>query len=138
MKYKKENTDPAIKKRTGQTGVEANNKVRSKRFELRFTPEEWESVSERSQAAGASSVALFVRSLVLAQNHQKDLETKTEYRLRIQLLASFGKIGSNINQIARALNRMKVWNSTTEGMLQELHKLQEAMTTIARAFGVKK
>lgn len=138
MRHNNKNSDPTIKKRTGQTGVEANNKIRSKRFELRFTPEEWDSVSERAQAAGASSVALFVRSLVLPTNRQQDMETKAEHRLRVQLLASFGKIGSNINQIARALNRMKVWNSTTEGMLQELHRLQEAMTTIAKAFGVKK
>ncbi|WP_325089356.1 plasmid mobilization relaxosome protein MobC [Burkholderia contaminans] len=56
----------------------------------------------------------------------------------MQLLASLGKIGSNINQIARSLNRMKMWNDTTKGMFQELTKIQEGVNTIAALFKEKK
>ena len=48
------------------------------------------------------------------------------------------KIGSNINQIARSLNRLKVWNETTEGMFKELTKIQEGVSTIAELFKGKK
>lgn len=138
MKYKKKIIDPTLKQRAGQTGVEANHKKRTKRFEVRFTPEEWVAFQQRAIDAGASSTALYARSILLPFNHQKDQETKVEHQLRVQLLASLGKIGSNINQIARALNRMKMWNSTIEGMFKELTKIQEGVTTITELFRNRK
>lgn len=138
MKYKKKNIDPKVKQRSGQTGVEANKSKRTKRFEIRFTPEEWTALQERAIEACSSSTAHFARAVLLPVNHAKDLETKTEHKLRIQLLASLGKIGSNINQIARSLNRFKVWNDTTEDVFKELTKTQEAVTTIAELFRGKK
>ncbi len=137
MRYKKKNIDPNIKQRAGQTGVEANCARRTKRFEIRFTPDEWESLQQRAVEAGSSSAAIFARSILLPAEHRKNQEAKADQKLRLQLLASLGKIGSNINQIARALNRMKVWNETTEGMFQELHKIQEAIRGIADVFGRK-
>ena len=134
----KKEKDPTLKGRAGQAGIEANRKIRSKRFEIRFTPEEWIALQERAAEAGASSTAIYARSVLLPSNHLADQETKAEHRLRVQLLASLGKIGSNINQIARSLNRMKVWNSTTEGMFQELTKIQEGVSTIAELFRGKK
>lgn len=130
--------DPYLKQRAGQTGVEANKQRRTKRFEIRFTDEEWEALKQRAVETGASSTAIYARSVLLPTNHLANNETKAEHKLRLQLLASLGKIGSNVNQIARALNRMKVWNSTTEGMLQELKKIQEGITTITRIFREKK
>lgn len=134
---KKENDQP-LKRRSGQTGVEANRKKRSKRFEIRFTPEEWVALQQRASEAGASSTAIWARSILLPAHDQANQETKTEHKLRVQLLASLGKIGSNINQIARALNRMKMWNDTTKGMFQELTKIQEGVSTISQLFKEKK
>jgi len=138
MAQPKKLKDPYLKQRSGQTGAEANKQRRTKRFEIRFTDEEWESLKRRAVETGASSIAIYARSVLLPTNHQANNETKAEHKLRLQLLASLGKIGSNVNQIARALNRMKVWNSTTEGMLQELTKIQEGITTITRIFREKK
>jgi hypothetical protein len=134
----KKEKDPTLKKRAGQAGVEANKKIRTKRFEIRFTPEEWIALQERAAEAGASSTAIFARAVLLPTNHLRDQETKAEHKLRLQLLASLGKIGSNINQIARSLNRMKVWNETTEGMFKELTKIREATSTISDLFKGKK
>lgn len=134
----KQEKDPTLKKRAGQAGVEANKKIRSKRFEIRFTPEEWIALQDRAAEAGASSTAIFARAVLLPSNHQSNQETKVEHKLRVQLLASLGKIGSNINQIARSLNRLKVWNESTEGMFKELTKIQEATTTISNLFKGKK
>ena len=130
--------EPTLKRRAGQVGVEANRKIRSKRFEIRFTPEEWVALQQRASEAGASSTAIFARAVLLPSNHLADQETKAEHKLRVQLLASLGKIGSNINQIARSLNRMKMWNDTTKGMFQELTKIQEGVNTIAELFRRKK
>lgn len=135
--YQKEK-DPTLKKRAGQAGVEANNKKRTKRFEIRFTPEEWVALQQRAIEAGASSTAIYARSILLPAHDQANQETKAEHKLRVQLLASLGKIGSNINQIARSLNRLKVWNDTTKDIFQELTKTQEAVTTIAQVFRGKK
>lgn len=134
----KKQKDPTLKKRAGQVGVEANKKIRTKRFEIRFTPEEWIALQERAAEAGASSTAIFARAVLLPTNHLRDQETKAEHKLRLQLLASLGKIGSNINQIARSLNRLKVWNETTEGMFKELAKIQEDISTISKLFKGKK
>lgn len=138
MEPNKKEKDPTLKRRSGQAGVEANRKKRSKRFEIRFTPEEWVALQQRSVEAGASSTAIYARAVLLPSNHLADQETKAEHRLRVQLLASLGKIGSNINQIARSLNRMKMWNDTTKGMFQELTKIQEGVSTISQLFKEKK
>lgn len=134
----KKEKDPTLKKRAGQAGVEANKKIRTKRFEIRFTPEEWIALQERAAETGASSTAIFARAVLLPTNHLRDQETKAEHKLRLQLLASLGKIGSNINQIARSLNRLKLWNETTEGMFKELIKIREATNTISDLFKEKK
>lgn len=134
----KKEKDPTLKKRAGQAGVEANKNIRSKRFEIRFTLEEWVALQQRAIEAGASSTAIYARSVLLPSHDQANQETKTEHKLRVQLLASLGKIGSNINQIARSLNRMKVWNDTTKGMFQELTKIQEGVSTIAELFRGKR
>ena len=138
MDPNKNENDLPLKKRSGQTGVEANRKKRSKRFEIRFTPEEWMALQQRAAEAGASSTAIYARAVLLPSNHLADQETKAEHKLRVQLLASLGKIGSNINQIARSLNRMKMWNDTTKGMFQELTKIQEGVNTISELFKGKK
>lgn len=128
----------ALKKRTGQTGIEANQEKRFKRFEIRFTTEEWNFLQQRALDAGANSLALYARSILLPEQNKKHIETKKEYLLRLQLLASLGKIGSNINQIARSLNRLKVWNETTKGMFDQLIKIQEGISTITKLFKDRK
>lgn len=138
MRHDKKEKGSTLKKRAGQPGVEANKNIRNKRFEIRFTPEEWVALQQRAIEAGASSTAIYARSVLLPAHTQADQETKAEHKLRVQLLASLGKIGSNINQIARSLNRMKMWNDTTKGMFQELTKIQEATTTIAEVFRGRK
>lgn len=138
MRYEQKEKDPKIKKRSGQAGIEANKLRRTKRFEIRFTPEEWAALQQRASDAGASSTAIYARAVLLPWNHVADQETKADHKLRVQLLASLGKIGSNINQIARSLNRMKVWNETTQSMFQELTKIQEGVSTIAELFKGKK
>lgn len=137
MRHDKKEKDPTLKRRAGQAGTEANNKKRTKRFEIRFTPEEWMALQQRAVEADASSTAIYARSILLPSHEQANQETKSEHKLRVQLLASLGRIGSNINQIARSLNRMKMWNDTTKGMFQELTKIQEGVSTIAELFKAK-
>ena len=134
----KKEKDPTLKKRAGQAGVEANKKIRTKRFEIRFTPEEWIALQDRAAEAGASSTAIFARAVLLPAHDQSNQETKAEHKLRVQLLASLGKIGSNINQIARSLNRLKVWDDSIKIIFQDLTKIQEGVSTIGKLFKEKK
>jgi hypothetical protein len=134
----KKEKDPTLKKRAGQAGVEANKKIRTKRFEIRFTTEEWIALQDRAAEAGASSTAIFARAVFLPAHDQSNHETKAEHKLRVQLLASLGKIGSNINQIARSLNRLKVWDDSIKGIFQDLTKIQEGVSTIGKLFKEKK
>jgi hypothetical protein len=122
------------KKRPGQTGMEVNKDRRTKRFEIRLTNEEWATLQQRAVDAGSSSTALFARAVLLPEQHLQNREAKAEHLLRLQLLASLGKIGSNVNQIARSLNRLKIWNDTTRGMFQQLIMIQEAVTAMAALF----
>ncbi len=126
------------KKRTGQTGLEANKEKRTKRFEIRLTQDEWDSIHQRSVDDGSSSIALYARKVLLPEHHIQNTETKADYLMRVQLLASLGKIGSNVNQIARSLNRLKMWNESTKSMYQELIKIQEGITIITTIFKEKK
>lgn len=125
------------KLRPGQTGIEANQEKRTKRFPIWLTPEEWVNLQQKAVEAGSSSTAHYARSKLFPANHLADQETKAEQKLRVQLLASLGKIGSNINQIARSLNRMKTWNQTTEGMFEELTKIQKQVTHLTESFRKK-
>lgn len=138
MSTQKIKPDHKIKKSSGQTGREANSNRRTKRFEIRFTTDEWLALQDRAAAAGASSTAIYARDVLLPSHSQINHETRAEHKLRVQLLASLGKIGSNINQIARSLNRLKVWNDTTKDIFQELTKTQEAVTKIAEVFRGRK
>lgn len=138
METLKKEKEPTFKKRAGQAGIEANKKIRTKRFEIRFTPEEWIALQDSAAEVGASSTAIWARAVLLPAHDQSNHETKAEHKLRVQLLASLGKIGSNINQIARSLNRLKVWNESTEGMFKELTKIQEGVRTISDLFKRKK
>ena len=129
---------PDSQEKSGPSWRRSQQQKRTKRFEIRFTPEEWVALQQRAIEAGASSTAIYARSILLPAHDQANQETKAEHKLRVQLLASLGKIGSNINQIARSLNRLKVWNDTTKDIFQELTKTQEAVTTIAQVFRGKK
>jgi hypothetical protein len=86
-----------------------------KRLEIlraRVTPEEKRAVAEKAKSVGGIS-ALF-RTAVLGYTPPK---SKTDREAVVRLLAELGKVGSNVNQIAKHLNAGRPGDAT-EGMIQ--------------------
>ena len=70
----------------------------------RWTPAEHEQLSQRAQRAGLSRAA-FIRLKTLGDEGPRSQKRPSKERRDLaQLLAELGKIGGNINQIARHLN----------------------------------
>ena len=118
------------KKRPGETGAEDNKNLRTKRFEMRLTPEEWNSLSLRSKEAGYSSTSLYARAILLPEHNQRHQEFKKETQLRVQLLASLGKIGSNINQVSHEeFNFWLAKKTLNERLIHSLHEKEKIKKT---------
>ncbi len=74
---------------------------------VRVNPEERAEIENAASAAGLS-LASYMRELVLnAPQTKKPRKPSIERAALAQILAQVGKIGSNINQIARRLNQGK-------------------------------
>jgi len=98
----------------------------------RVTPEEKAAIAEKAKAVGGIS-ALFR----IAVMKEKPPRSKVDLQAMAQLLASLGKIGSNLNQIAKHLNSGKP-GDTLENMLQvELRDLLEMRQGIMRSIGLE-
>ena len=78
------------------------------RFEMRLSPVEYEALAQAWAASDCNSLARHVRARVFGavdpvavfQQQRRD-----EQQGRMQVLAALCRIGSNVNQIARQLNR---------------------------------
>ena len=76
---------------------------RNHRITVRFTETEFSIIKTAAKQANMS-LASYVRTQVLKGKVQTKIEIVADVPEIKKLLAEFGKIGSNLNQIARALN----------------------------------
>lgn len=84
----------------------------------RVTPDEKAAVMARADRAGMATAA-FMRALAIGEPGPRARRRPTADHVAIrQLLGELGRIGNNINQIARAVN---------SGQLPELPELREAL-----------
>ncbi len=74
-------------------------------MELRLTPEEEQILLSRATERGLS-MSDFLRSTALA-SRPRTTRANPERAALIRGLAELGKLGSNVNQIARAINRQQ-------------------------------
>ncbi|QWQ12969.1 MobC family plasmid mobilization relaxosome protein [Ralstonia solanacearum] len=117
------------KQKSGRTNDEHCFK-RTMRFEVRLSPLEYEALAEAWAASGDNSLARHVRArlfggadpvaLFWQQQHQDQQE-------RMQVLAALFRIGSNVNQIARQLNRYDPKSAEALGV-----QLQEVKAELVR------
>jgi hypothetical protein len=71
---------------------------------IRFTPEQYEQISEKANRA-ANDIGPMIRTIVLGSPGPRAVKRPPiEKQLIAKLLGAIGKLGSNVNQIARALN----------------------------------
>ena len=116
--------------RANRSGSE--NRKRTKILTARVDAEESRIIKEKAKAAGGVS-ALF-RIAVLGYKLPK---SKVDTQAVARLLAELGKIGSNVNQIAKHLNAGRP-GDTMENMLTEtLRDLLEMRGVCMRALGLE-
>lgn len=76
------------------------------RIEFRCTPAEKQQIVSNAANVGAE-VSEYCRAKALNQKPQSNTRATGERKLLIESLGQLGKIGSNVNQLARAFNQGK-------------------------------
>ena len=79
---------------------------RNHRITVRFTETEFSIIKTAAKQANMS-LASYVRTQVLKGKVQTKIEIVADVPEIKKLLAEFGKIGSNLNQIAKYFNRLR-------------------------------
>jgi len=105
------------------------------RIEFRCTPAEKDTIVSLAGKAGAD-VSDYCRGRALRSDNQaKGKAQRLEY---LDLLAQLGKIGSNVNQLARATNAGRtVPDAAILSALQEIERCGEALRASLRGDKIK-
>lgn len=91
---------------------------------IRWTDEEFASITDRADKAGLA-VAAFMRAVAFGNpGPRAQRRPPADHKVLRQLLGEVGRIGNNINQIARALN------SEDKAKLPELEEALHVYTEI--------
>lgn len=98
----------------------SEKRKRNELVQFRLTKEEKEEFNRRCEALGLSGADYFRKSALKS----KPLKSGSDTALLIKLLASWGKIGGNLNQIAKHYNS---GNPTDQVMGEELIKKVDSM-----------
>jgi hypothetical protein len=108
---------------------------RAARVTVRFLPDEHAELEARASAAGLSPSA-YLRACALGDAGPRARRSPTvERSLAAQAIAELNKAGSNLNQIARAVN-MEQWPGSSS-MIEATEAVKRAATMILQAFGYK-
>jgi len=108
---------------------------RAARVTVRFLPEEHIELEARAAAAGLSPSA-YLRACALGDAGPRARRSPTvERSLAAQAIAELNKAGSNLNQIARAVN-MEQWPGTSS-VTAAADAVKRAATQILQSFGYK-
>ena len=82
----------------------SNKRRRTRQSLIRWTEEEFAEISKKSDKAGFA-VAAFIRAAAIGNaGPRAQRRPPTDHVLLRQILGQLGKIGSNLNQIAKSLN----------------------------------
>lgn len=108
---------------------------RAARVTVRFLPEEHIELEARAAAAGLSPSA-YLRACALGDAGPRARRSPTvERSLAAQAIAELNKAGSNLNQIARAVN-MQEWPGTSS-VTAAADTVKRAAQQILQVFGYK-
>ena len=102
---------------------------KSKSFPIRFTPGQFEQLDRKASDAGMS-VGAFARTVLLGDAGPRAVKRPPVQKAELaRLLGELGKVGSNINQIARAFNQHHVSPTVTElsGIKSDLVAMRAAI-----------
>ncbi|MGO9545738.1 MAG: MobC family plasmid mobilization relaxosome protein [Rhodomicrobium sp.] len=118
----------ALRKRRG-----SETRKPSKSVHVRYPLDEYAALDKQAAQLGLT-VSAFVRlkTNAIAPEGRKARRTSPERRVAAQYLAQLGKIGSNINQFARAANMQQAGLREVDLMLEEMRGLGQLMQRIMR------
>ncbi|MGA4049816.1 plasmid mobilization relaxosome protein MobC [Ralstonia nicotianae] len=119
------------KQKSGRTNDEHRFK-RTMRFEVRLSPLEYEALAQAWAASGDNSLARHVRARLFGEADPVALfwqQQHQDQQGRMQVLAALFRIGSNVNQIARQLNRYDPKSAEALGV--QLQEVKEELARIA-------
>ena len=112
-------------------------KYRNHRITIRFTDLEY-SIIETAARQTNMSLAAYVRTQVLKGQVHTKLEIVTDVPEIKKLLAEFGKIGSNLNQIAKYFNQGGILSQEMRGeinkRLRDLYEMKYKVMEMAGDF----
>lgn len=107
----------------------ADREKRTARFELRLTEAEAGRIRERAEASGLSAAA-YIRRAALSGGEPTPVADVRELR---PLYAELRRCGSNVNQIARALNTYGAVGAGGAAVAASLAALERACDAVAEA-----
>ncbi len=112
-------------------------KYRNHRITIRFTDLEY-SIIETATRQANMSLATYVRTQVLKGQVHTKIEIVADVPEIKELLAEFGKIGSNLNQIAKYFNQGGVLSQEMRGeinkRLRDLYEMKYKVMKMAGDF----
>ena len=112
-------------------------KYRNHRITIRFTDLEY-SIIETAASQANMSLAAYVRTQVLKGQVHTKIEIVADVPEIKELLAEFGKIGSNLNQIAKYFNQGGVLSQEMRGeinkRLRDLYEMKYKVMKMAGDF----
>jgi hypothetical protein len=110
---------------------------RNHRITVRFTETEF-SIIETAAKQANMSLASYVRTQVLKGKVQTKIEIVADVPEIKKLLAEFGKIGSNLNQIAKYFNQGGIHSQEMRAAINqcitELYEMKYKVTKMAGVF----
>ena len=101
----------------------------SKLIAIRYSLQEYAALKNKAQRAGLS-VSAFVR--LEASGIKPRRKTTPDQRLAVRYLAELGKIGSNLNQLARCANMNQAGAQEIDAARQEIAALGKQLRSILR------
>jgi len=144
-KYKKQDEQKRAingdKRRPGQSGYDGNSELRTRVVQFNLSPSEYERLVEQYLKSSCSTIAAYCRDrslsvgASLADKKQVKIEQVAElYKLSRETdISHTGRMGSNLNQIARKLNSHEGFSNFKEKMLGELKLMREMNRRLEKA-----
>ncbi len=93
-----------LKIKNGRSGPDNNLLIRNQRVELRASPDEYDKLESFAIKAGYNTMASYVRDTALEGLPIQGTK-KTRLLEAKKLRSDLGRVGSNINQIAKTFNQ---------------------------------
>lgn len=119
------------KKKAGQTGIEQNQDLRTLRFEIRLSPGEYNGLVSQALLAEGNSLAQYARNKLIYGGTVATEHFRQQRDTGKAAIAELARIGNNVNQIARALNRD---DDVSTAMLEELCKVEVRLAAMDQQF----